>query len=465
MYNNGKGAEKNTDKAIEYSKTGAEKGNIYSTRLLGKHAYDEGDNAQALTWFKKAYELGDRDESLLTRMGNLYSKDRKGAIVDEEKAADYYQQAAEQGNDYAAMRLGWLSIEHNDYEQGMAWLEKAYELSNRDLYTLEWLGRLYCSDLVPASTDYEKGINYYQQAIEQGSCYAAERLGEIYAKGKDGIPVDEAKAEEYCLLAAERGSDSAPDSLGKMYCDREDYVQALTWFEKAYDLDKRNQYALEWLGYLYSGSFEAIPADYEKALDYCRQAADLGSSFAVRETGLIFSKMEDYPQALTWFEKAYALGDREKITLEWLGALYCNDYEGIPVDYEKGMAYYHQAVEQGSVFAAKRLGWEYLEQYDDYAQALTWFEKAYELGDRDEDTINIIAELYYDDYSGVTVDYEKAAAYYQEAADLGSGYAMMKIGEMHYYGEYFEEDKQIADEWFRKALAAGCEEAQDFLEE
>lgn len=193
------------------------------------------------------------------------------------------------------------------------------------------------------------------------------------------------------------------------------------------------------------------------------QAAKPGTTDEELEQYCRLAREGQYAQALEGFEQAYADGRRDVLLLEWLGQLYSAKPEVIPVDEEKAIDYFRQAAEKDSIYATKRLGIMYGNR-DDYAQAQIWYEKAYELGERDAGLLDWLGHLYCSGLEGTVIDYEKGVGYYQQAIEQGSGYAMMQIGQMYLYGRHFDEDISTAIEWFERAAEAGYEPAQQYLD-
>lgn len=60
-------------------------------------------------------------------------------------------------------------------------------------------------------------------------------------------------------------------------------------------------------------------------------------------------------------------------------------------------------------------------------------------------------------------DYEKALAYYQQAADQGFAEAQNSLADMYYYGEGVEQSYEKALEYYQQAAELGYEQALDYL--
>lgn len=63
--------------------------------------------------------------------------------------------------------------------------------------------------------DYQKAMEYYQKACDEGYPYAFYSLGFMYWKGQGTLP-DKEKAQEYLSQAAAMGNESAFQLLNRM---------------------------------------------------------------------------------------------------------------------------------------------------------------------------------------------------------------------------------------------------------
>ena len=95
--------------------------------------YENGDGvaqdyAKAREWYEKAAEKG--DERAMTNLGELYANGQ-GVAQDYAKAREWYEKAAEKGDERAMTNLGWLYESGQgvapDYAKAREWYEKAAE--------------------------------------------------------------------------------------------------------------------------------------------------------------------------------------------------------------------------------------------------------------------------------------------------------------------------------------------------
>jgi tetratricopeptide (TPR) repeat protein len=114
-----------------------------------------------------------------------------------EKAAEWRQKAAEQGEAGAQNDLGVM------YEYGQG---------------------------VPQS--FEKAAEWYQKAAEQGVADAQFNLGRLYYSGQ-GVSQSVEKAVEWFQKAAEQGDATAQFNLGVIDENRQSFEKAAEWYRKA----------------------------------------------------------------------------------------------------------------------------------------------------------------------------------------------------------------------------------------
>lgn len=89
-----------------------------------------------------------------------------------------------------------------------------------------------------------------------------------------------------------------------------------------------------------------------------------------------------------------------------------------------------------------------------YDLALKYYEKTYELGDREISTC--LGYIWYYGRTG-TVDYEKAFRYYSEAAQLGETGAKRKLADMYHHGFFVEKN----EETYRRMIEELYEQHKD----
>ena len=97
----------------------------------------------------------------------------------------------------------------------------------------------------------------------------------------------------------------------------------------------------------------------------------------------------------------------------------------------------------------------------DYQKAVAWYQEAAKQRQAYAQT-NLGAM--YQNGLGVDQDYQAAVAWYQEAAKQGQAYAQTNLGMMYQNGLGVDQDSQTAIGWFQKAAEQGQVDAQQALD-
>ncbi|MBM3520312.1 MAG: sel1 repeat family protein [Alphaproteobacteria bacterium] len=133
-------------------------------------AYDRGDYAEAVKWYRKAAEQG--DTAAMHNLGFMYTWGQ-GVPQDYAEAAKWFRRAADLGAAEAQGSLGLMYAEGKGVPQ-----------------------------------DYAEAAKWFRKAAEQGVAYAQNSLGIMYADGQV-VPQDDVQALMWFSLAAATGDDGA----------------------------------------------------------------------------------------------------------------------------------------------------------------------------------------------------------------------------------------------------------------
>ena len=279
----------NYDKALDYFKQAL---NIQEKVLDKEHpnmasSYNNigtvynicGDYDNALDYYKKAIDISEKilgkehpvTAKSFNNIGDVYSN-----LGKYDKAKEYYELAAEQGHDIAQYSLGSMyesgkGVEQ-DYTTAAEWYRKAAEQGNH--YALRQLGNLYevgigvemdklkAAELYrkagytdpglmyETERNYEKAIEWYFKAAEQGNARAQYRLGRMYKEG-NGLEQNYVKAAELYHNAAEQGYKRAYNGLAWTLHLMGKYNEALPWAEKAVGAFPEAPYIIDTLASVY----------------------------------------------------------------------------------------------------------------------------------------------------------------------------------------------------------------------
>ncbi|KAK8870882.1 hypothetical protein M9Y10_008780 [Tritrichomonas musculus] len=352
------GRDANIQFAISSLERSSERGNRYSSYLLGL-LYEQGelvrrDPHKSLSYYEISGNQG--NPRGYSNIGCNYLTGR-GIEKSYDKAIEYYQKAAEQGDTIAINNLGFLyekgrGVEQS-YDKAIEYYQKAADLGNTSaMYNL---GNLFKQGRI-VKQSYEKAIEFFQKAADLGDAHAMTNLGFLYEQGR-GIRQSYDKAIEYYKKAADLGDATATYNLGIHY-ERgrgveQSYDKAIEYYKKA--ADHGNADAMTNLGFLYEQG-RGIKQSYGKAIEYYKKAAGQGNAHAMKNLGFLYKEgrgvEQNYDKAIEYFQRAADQGNATAITC--LGIFYA---EGIGVEqsYDKAIEYLQRAADQGIEIAIKNL--------------------------------------------------------------------------------------------------------------
>lgn len=163
--------------------------------------------------------LSESEMNNIVSMADKYYFGNDTFSIDKSKAFKLYESAADNGDCYAQLMVGYMS----DYGDGVL-------------------------------CDVDKAIYYYSLAAKQGDNNAALNLANIYLLGRN-VPVNSEKGVDLMRTAAEMGNAVAASSLGRLYAIglhvKEDLDLAAYWIENAEKNGYTNCETMLSLGLLY----------------------------------------------------------------------------------------------------------------------------------------------------------------------------------------------------------------------
>jgi TPR repeat protein len=168
---------------------------------------------KAFEWYQKAAEAG--DEVAMRNLGYCY-KDATGVEKDDSLAFTWFCKAASRGDTSAIKQVincykNGLGVEKDD-QKVVEWYEKL--ISVGETSALVDLGHYYETVIV----DYEKALLYYRKAAESGNIVGQYNMGIMYQYGK-GVEKDETTAIYWYRKSARQGYISAQNRLKEMDID------------------------------------------------------------------------------------------------------------------------------------------------------------------------------------------------------------------------------------------------------
>ena len=257
----------------------ANEGSAEAQKNLGNKYLDEGEFAQAMSWYQKAAAQG--YSPAMNNIGYLYET-AKGVNKDLQESYKWYLKAAKNGFGISQRRLGVAfylgDLVEKDSERSLDFFIKVADQGNA--FSQDWLGRHYFQTRAQASRpsiesikafnyfklashqgfkksyrllglmsegglimdfDLEKVTYWYKKAFEEdGDVDAAYLLADIYVNGM-GTEIDFEKAIYWYKKAALKGDVTAASDLAELYLDGtnffKDREKGMFWLQKAAELN------------------------------------------------------------------------------------------------------------------------------------------------------------------------------------------------------------------------------------
>ncbi|UVT17748.1 MAG: sel1 repeat family protein [Nitrospira sp.] len=253
--------------AIPWLEQAANAGHTRAPLVLGI-LYEQGtgvkeDAASAAKWYQKGVDNG--NAAAARRLANLYHLGT-GVPHDEAKANELLKKAVEMGDKAAPVFIQKREQDRNDTRPGMTLKAEAYRLYKQKQF--EKAAKFYrqCADMgnddcqlaigqlyefgdgVPR--DERQAAAWYRKSADQGNPIGQKTLGLLYELGK-GVPEDWAEAFRLYFKGAEKFKDSA-FAVGRMYefgmSVPQNRAIAIEWFKKADKLGHpKGAYWAKWL--------------------------------------------------------------------------------------------------------------------------------------------------------------------------------------------------------------------------
>ena len=459
---------------------------------LGMGDFAEGKVDTSLEKMQKAVKLG--FTKAIYELGKIYMLKKNYS-----EAEKWFLQSEKQGELQATERLTEIyNIEKNDVKRE----EKLSVLSNqkRTAYMYE-LGKLYIK-----KGEYVKAEELFTKLKDYGIIKASDRLSDIkeILKNENKGEMAEKKIMEQDKNLEKSDVEIIFNEAQKMLFSNPE--KAKTYLEK---IEKHKRLAAAYLAEYYMDKFDA-----ENTKKWLENAAERGEVSSMYDLGRLYEEEKNYEEAEKWYKKA--LGKNYMIPLSRLGNIY--EKKG---DYKEAEKWYKKGVQNDNRGAIKNLALLYeregnseesekllikLSEKNDFFGMLSLSEKyhnqknyeeaekidkkLYELGAVDR--INLIGKaeeykknyeeaekwyliganqgniesmlnlgIFYDKIKGGK-DKEKAAEWYEKAANLNESRAMYLLAQL--YQQDFN-DMGLAQKWYLRALKNGRMDAKLKLKE
>ena len=401
------------EQAYDVAKKTANEGNLDAALLLGL-MYDYGifvkaSPDDAVHWYKQA-EVNPIGAFLL----GTHLSQGTGISQDLEKGHALLRVSAEAGFSYANLNLAIMQHQRN--EAFLPSLDKAYALGNS---TAGFLLADYYLSLANNDEQMKQAREIYQHVADLGNKDGQLKLAYLFERGLGG-GVDLAAAQKWYAMAADQGQPVAQYLLGHFYqlggLDKNpDYLEAKKWYGLAQSTYVPAAVAL---GFIY----DTVDDDYDHALAGYQRAASSGDAVGQFNAGLIYE-----------------------------------NGKGRPVDIKKATDLYLLAAAHGHVQAMVQLAGIYFNTEQDQGEALNWYKKAADSGDRDA-----LYQLGLFSETGVakTLNYAEAQRYYQQSAEKGNANAKLALARMYQYGLGIAKSPELALVQYKELAHLGNAYAQ-----
>ncbi|UQB42889.1 SEL1-like repeat protein [Thiomicrospira microaerophila] len=233
-----------------------------------------------------------------------------------EQSCRAYKDSALSGDSRSQFSLALMCYEvglgaTQDYEKAAYWFEKAAQQGH--IESKNSLALLYESGN-GVDQDYQKAIYWYEQAAKKGHVNAQFKLALLYYNGQ-GVAQDFKQAFRWYEQAAKQGDAGAQNNLASLYDNgqgiAQDYKQATYWYEQA----AKQGYAKAQFNLAQFYYDDRGVQDYKLALYWYEQAAKQGYSNAQFNLGAAYANglgvLQDFIQAHKWMNIASASGHQD----------------------------------------------------------------------------------------------------------------------------------------------------------
>ncbi len=452
--------ERKTDMALEKMQKAVKLGFTKAMYELGKIYMSKNNYSEAEKWFLQSEKQGElqaterlteiyniekndvkREEKLsvlsnqkrtayMYELGKLYI--RKGEYV---KAEELFTKLKDYGIIKAADRLSDIKEILKNENKG--------EMTDKKM--LEQDKNLEKSDVEMIFNEAQKMLfsnpekaKMYLEKIEKHKRLAAAYLAEYYMD-----KFDAENTKKWLENAAERGEVSSMYDLGRLYEEEKNYEEAEKWYKKA--LGKNYMIPLSRLGNIYEKK-----GDYKEAEKWYKKGVQNDNRGAINSLALLYEREGNSEESEKLLIKLSEKND-------FFGMLSLSEKYHNEKNYEEAEKIDKKLYELGAVDRINLIG-----KAEEYKKNYEEVEKWYLIGANQgniESMLNL--GIFYDKIKGGK-DKEKAAEWYEKAANLNESRAMYLLAQL--YQQDFN-DMGLAQKWYLRALKNGRMDAKIKLKE
>ena len=434
IYYFGRLKEQNYKKALYHFKKAAERGHASSQDYVGDiYYYGNGvpvDYSEAKRWYELSEKQGNKDAALNLGFIYFYGED---VPIDKQRAFQYFKYSADKGNARAQYMLHYYFFfdeEFKNYELGRQYLEKSAE--HGDVLAQKLLARCYIGSFDFAEDDV-KFVFWMRKAADQNDVEAQRILGEAYIKleNEKALPKSYPNAIEWLEKAFKSGDVKAAVLLAEIYSAADGYKDASKFTYYA-EQAERLMDEQEKSGSVFGPEHESLADLFykfsdnknvrQKAFDHYCRAFLSGQQSALYVLGWMYFingysneffvlSPDELIQKIITSEKNSESSDLAYL----LGLIFFNGYK-VHENKTTAESWYLKAVEKGSLSAACKLGYYYVNERQMYDKGFSVLEKAY--ADGSTEATRLLG-LCYKNGIGVKKNRSKAKALLKEAAEKG----------------------------------------------
>jgi TPR repeat protein len=320
-------------------------------------------------------------------------------------------------------------------------------------------------------SDYEITLLYIQKAIESHHGPSQAQLALMYLEGS-GVVKNDDTAMYWIEKSMNEMKLAECYQQGMLFYHRKklenNYDIALRYFKKA---SKANAYAQAQLGYMYLNSI-GVEQDHGEAVRWHSivENSYIGDSRYCRSKIYHCDQngMQDFSKALKLYQEELEYFDFDNElpsnsdALQGIGLLY--EYgDGVNQDFKKALEYYGRSASYKHMAAYYSIG--LLNYYGkgvdrNYKEALLWFRKVTN-STLDRENLHVSIDENGDDAEDVTGSSKRTYSLQPESRIYGE--AHYYIGLMHNSGFFVDQDKEVAQNYFKMAHIHGVERANNLL--
>ncbi len=286
------------------------------------------------------------------------SHDKVGKGGFTKKSMDRLKIEAKHGNPFAMNELGIMAFSIREFHEAIAWFILALEVESEN-------------------PTFNSNIAQAYKAI-----------------GNNKL------AKYHYEKTASKKRPEAMNALGLFALEEGQFDEAITWFQKAIDVDNTLDYVTN-IALAYH-----LKGDIDQAIIKYKDAAFRGDTNAIHALGLIETDRQNYDKAITWFKKAVDKTHNPKYIINLAYAYQMSDKT------EEAFRHFKIAAEKGEPSAAHWLGMHAIDQQH-YDQAIKWLNKAVRLNEEQADYFFALGYAY-----AMKGNETKARRYYKKAAQL-----------------------------------------------